>query len=150
MYANLLASAMTASLASEVHPAFVHVIQQLTPDEAIVLQAIATSSAGLNLHELVDQFGDYIPPSSSVKAQFRSLCEAAQVKAPSLSEAYLDNLLRLRLFAEVRWSEGKLGLQGNLDYGTYQTDVVNLDGRLVELSSFGEAFLRTCVLPAAG
>jgi len=147
MYANLLASAMNTATASEVHPAFVHVIQQLTPDEALVLQAISMNPNGVTLEELVNPYDRHVSKDKLVPAQFRRLCESAHISTPALSDAYLDNLLRLKIVNELRWSEGEFRHAGHHEYGDYDAHVENRDGRLIELSSFGESFLRTCVRP---
>jgi hypothetical protein len=145
MYANLLASAMNRQSAADVHPAFVHVIQQLTPDEALVLQKISTEVGQFALHQIESESDALSQRTESISVQFRKFCESAGVGAPALSDAYLDNLLRLRVLAEQQWSEGEFRPAGYTDHGDYQASVENSNGRLIELSAFGEGFLRTCI-----
>ena len=45
MYAKLLATAMDSATATDVHPSFVEVIKQLTPDEARILNVLKTEAA---------------------------------------------------------------------------------------------------------
>lgn len=144
MYANLLASAMNRQLAEAVHPAFVHVIQQLTPDEALVLQRISIQAEHFTLRETEVESG-LSKGTESISVQFRKLCETASVGASSLSDAYLDNLLRLKVLVEQQWSEGTLLPDGHTIYGDYRARIENRHDRLVELSAFGRGFLRTCV-----
>jgi hypothetical protein len=145
LYANLLASAMNRQSAGAVHPAFVHLIQQLTPDEALVLQKISTEAGHFALLEEEVESGLVSKGSEAISVQFRTFCEAAGVGAPSLSDAYLDNLLRLKVLEEQRWSEGTLHRTGYAIYGDYDARLENKHGRLIELSAFGEGFLRTCI-----
>lgn len=144
MYANLLASAMNRQSADAVHPAFVHLIQQLTPDEALLLQRIATDPGQFALHESSTDSG-LAKGSESLSVQFRNYCEAAGVASPSLSDAYLDNLLRLKVLAEQQWSEGTLHPDGHTIHGDYRAYIDTKYGRLIELSAFGNRFIHTCI-----
>ena len=149
LYANLLAAAMTKGRSGDVHPAFVHVIQQLTPDEALVLRQIVVEGTGIRLSELLDDSGLLLKKGSSFIAdQFKDLCRRAGATVPDHSDAYLDNLLRLRVFDEVHWSQGRFHPPGPYLHGDHEGFVENSTERMLMLSSFGEKFLRTCV--AAG
>jgi hypothetical protein len=144
MYANLLASAMLKDTATGVHPAFVQVIQQLTPDEAVILRHIASHGKNFSLDESYTDLHGPVNAKGSVSDQFRITCEKAAVVHPELSEAYLDNLLRLKVLTEQRWSESEYVTPRH--WADNQGSVTNTAGRLVELSAFGEHFIRTCVL----
>jgi hypothetical protein len=145
MYANLLAAAMNKGSASNVHPAFVHVVQQITPDEAIVLRHIAPHGSKFNLREVLDEDGSPRKNTRLIPAQFRDVCEQAGVVALELSETYLDNLLRLKVFVELQWSESDLHAAGWNIHGDFGASVETLGSRLVQLSAFGERFLATCI-----
>jgi hypothetical protein len=136
---------MNKQSAGEVHPAFVHVIQQLTPDEALVLQKISGEGGRFGLHEVVNRNWYLSKDTVSISTQFRTFCESAGVAVPSMSETYLDNLLRLKVLAEEQWSEGKFRPAGYTDHGEYGASVENTNGRLIALSAFGERFLRICI-----
>lgn len=145
MYANLLAAAMNKEYAADVHPAFVHVIQQLTPDEAKVLRHIAARPMAFELQEVTNQDGSLQKGQSSLSDQFRHLCKAAGVDRPDSSDAYLDNLLRLKLFSELQWTEGEFHAAGWNDHGEYGASIENAVSRTLQLSAFAEKFLKTCV-----
>ena len=144
MYANLLASAMNRRTAGEVHPAFVHLIQQLTPDEALVLQKISAENGRFSMYQSDSGSGLLLRGEVAISTQFRTFCEGAGVGDPALSDTYLDNLLRLKVLTEQQWSEGEFRPAGWLD-DPDQARVMTTNGRLVELSAFGKRFLRTCV-----
>lgn len=144
MYANLLASAMLKDTATGVHPAFVQVIQQLTPGEAVILRHIASHGRNFSLDESYTDLRGPANAKGSISAQFRITCEMATVAHPELSEAYLDNLLRLKVLTEQRWSESEYVAPGH--WADNRGSVKNTAGRLVELSAFGEHFIKTCVM----
>lgn len=50
MYANLLANSMTSIVKNGVHPGFVDIIKQLSPDEAKILRYFATKTSFRQLH----------------------------------------------------------------------------------------------------
>lgn len=148
LYANLLAAAMNKSTASAVHPAFVHVIQQLSSDEALLLQLVSRERKALTMGEETSD-AHYDPNADSISAQFRSVCETAGVAEPSQSDSYLDNLVRLRILLEITYTEGKLH-GGQAVWDAPDTTLENKTGRIIEISSFGEKFLSVCVRPRDG
>jgi len=145
MYANLLASAMKVSVAHDVHPAFVQVIQQLTPDEALVLQKIRRDGRFV-LQEELDQHGRCAGDAASLASQFRLYCVAAKAVVVDQSDAYLENLLRLRILSETHWHEGKLVSPTGFWDRREDPYVRNVSSRVIEVTSFGTRFLATCVV----
>jgi hypothetical protein len=148
LYANLLASAMQKGRASQAHPAFVQVIQQLTPDEALLLKAIGSyeKPAFWFLNETYPT--DYPrerDAAEGIAKQFESFCESAGVVHMNQREAYLDNLIRLRLLTDHHWSEGAYEPEGHNERGDWGPSVRNTAGRLLELSAFGDAFIAMCL-----
>jgi hypothetical protein len=145
LYANLLASAMLKSRQGSVHPAFVQVIQQLSPDEALILQTIAEMPRALELRESLDEDGGITFGSEYISGRFRRICESAGTSNPDFSAAYLDNLLRLKVFEEHHWTLGRLEEHSWRD----EKQLKQWTARLVQVSAFGERFIET-VVPATG
>jgi hypothetical protein len=143
LYANLLAAAMDRRHAGTAHPAFVHVIQQLTPDEARLLLQVAEMPSFAMSEETSDHRS--LLRGSYISEQFYELCERAEVRNLDQSDGYLDNLIRLRLLTETPWNEGVFHPPGAYEHGDYGAFVENKTGRTVELSAFGKKFLETCV-----
>ena len=112
MYANLLASSMQIDKKWEVHPAFVDIIKQLTPDEAKLLKAIPFSTYSFNpIINILDKFPDdkgYTTIYASYTDIADGICES-----PQKIGAYLDNLDRLKLI--------------ELDMNTFITDEAPYD-----------------------
>jgi hypothetical protein len=148
MYANLLASSMNTDTSSSTHPAFVHVIQQLTSDEALVLKHVA-ARGDFSLREETDDEWVFRGEAGRIVDQFEGLCVAAGVKRPASSAAYLDNFLRLKIFTESRFSESKYRPGGVARWGDYEPSVEYSNLRYLEISDFGLAFIGTCVEPTA-
>jgi len=98
-YLNLLAAAMDDSTAARVHPAFLTVLRQLTPDEVRIISTfqhdgpypLVTVSARY-------RFGERL---STELRHFSLLARQAGCEQPERTAMYLDNLCRLGL-AELR------------------------------------------------
>lgn len=139
LYANLLAAAMDRSRSAAVHPAFVQVIQQLSPDEAVILGRLPDPL------ELIDTDG---AESLSLALQFEAVCARAGVSDLERTNGYLDNLLRLRILSERTSAEDvRVAAGGRPDPGKprYRRGVST--HRAIVLTAFGESFLDVCVRP---
>ena len=139
LYASLLASAMDAS-ESIAHPSFVTVIQQLTSDEARLLRHLANSSEewpSLYASRMYD--GSTKEPSIATK--FKDWCKEAGVTYIDGSDAYLDNLIRLRVFS--------LSCDNQVSYEPYEESVTNYFSDFLELTSYGRLFLSACIEKAS-
>lgn len=142
LYASLLSSAMD-SIGSSAHPSFVSIIQQLTPDEAKILKHIAQ----------IDKKWPYLgeDPTAeeyakeSISLQFKSWCEKAGVSQLNKSDAYMDNLVRLRILHQIFGNEVKYEPAGDNRYGYYEACVSNNEYSIVELTAFGRLFLNACI-----
>lgn len=144
LYANLLASAMQRNLADRVHPAFVQVIQQISPDEALILSAIAKSPHPFEIRESTSESGMALSGSKYVSDQFSRFCEAAGLVNLPLSDAYLDNLLRLKILEEQQWTVGRASYRNNW---SEERQTENVGMRLIQVSSFGAQFIGTVLAP---
>jgi len=146
LYANLLAAAMNRRTANNVHPAFVQVIQQLTPDEAVLLKHIGDHK---NRFSVEDEYGS--PDEllvSPVPSGFQRVFERAGVNDPISRSACIDNLLRLRILTERQWhtvDRAALFFANPRALDTSAPDVTERVCRRIEVSEFGERFLATCV-----
>jgi len=150
MYSNLLAASMNADTKWNVHPAYVDIIKQLTPDEAKLLRVLQTRKLFPVIHVkqyMIDKksYHDIAQNVSTLEKH----CDC-----PRRIYSYLNNLNRLGLI--------------NIDYSTYCTydgAYDELDSRfadlkaeweskggelrilhgLIELTAFGRDFSKTCI-----
>jgi hypothetical protein len=98
LYANLLATSMDASTAHNAHPAFVEIIRQLSPDEARIMECLASATAlpMITVGRGFMSFGKYDSPIYDERLKYFSslnqLCAFTD-----LILVYLTNLARLGL-----------------------------------------------------
>lgn len=101
LYANLLAKSMVSDTKETVHPAFVEIIKQLSPNDALVFKIISVQKAVpvANLSILMLQKGLHIVGNTPEERIFFDL--VSNIVIPSVSEEQvrisLDNLLRIGL-----------------------------------------------------
>ncbi len=150
MYANLLAASMNTDTKWSVHPSYVEIIKQLTPDEAKLLRVLQLQSVFPIIH--VKQYMNDGKSFVDVVHNFTNL--AVYCDRSDAIYSYLNNLNRLGLI--------------NIDYSTHCTydgayeeldacfaDLKNeweskggelriLHG-LIELTAFGRDFSKTCI-----
>jgi hypothetical protein len=126
MYVNLLATAIDSATAENAHPAFVHIIRCISPDEAIMLRFLATQPKGGVSYNC--------QPEKSRTFLNDLLAIPSQIAHPHLIQAYIDNTKALG----VTW-----GLSLNLG---------SIDGKQthtnsVLLTQLGKQFITACVTP---
>ena len=141
LYASLLSSAMDSCGA--VHPAFVSIIQQLTPDEAMILRYLAQSDQKWPV--ISDSSGAEGAAIVSVEIHFKEWCERAGVKHLHHYKSYMDNLLRLRLLNFLNANDVEYRFAGHNRYGTYGESILNKEYAHIELTEFGRLFIEACI-----
>lgn len=142
LYASLLSSAMDPN-ENSTHPSFVPIIQQLTSDEARILKHIAQINVerpSLSENEAPEGYA-----RESVSLKFKEWCEQAGVAHLNKSDAYMDNLVRLRILQQVIGNDSKYEPASANRYGTFEASVSNTEYEFVELTAFGRLFLNACI-----
>ncbi len=152
-YVNLVATAMDTATSGQAHPAYVEVLKQLTPDEALILEYLPR----VGLHEpLVDLA--YYSPDGGQFTRYRHVGTLGQDAGCSHLEQvpeYLDNLCRLGLleipesahlfdnwrYDKIRELELVEIAAAEIPQGS-QPAIVK---KMVGITSFGEAFRSACV-----
>ncbi|HVR95446.1 MAG TPA: DUF4393 domain-containing protein [Thermoanaerobaculia bacterium] len=144
MYANLLASAMDSSSAGKAHPAYVSILQQISSDEARLLSFLGK----LPREELswAEQHEEGMAKSIPIEGKWLYVCSQAGVVNLENAGAYLDNLLRLRIFTADLISTASLESRF-LVYGDSSHEMSLREGtiREVYLSDFGSHFIEVCI-----
>lgn len=160
LYANLLAASMDKSTADGVHPAFVEIIKQLTPDEA-KLVALLSNDRMLPLIDLFRVTSVYpkgIEGQEEVLVSFSHLGRLAGCDFENMTPVYINNLCRLGL-AEIPLNavypfEGAYDELENDPYVRAQfEEIVNsgiyrpeIEQKLLQVTELGKQFVKTCVL----
>lgn len=156
MYANLLASSMKKDKKWSVHPAFVDIIKQLTPDEAKLLKAfVAKTSVNypiIDIHMHMSKKTDgYIVLLSNYTNIAESVCDC-----PENISAYLDNLSRLEIISidkissltdksEYKRLENTDYAKIFVDYASSQNNEITYNEGIFHLTSFGVSFIKACI-----
>lgn len=101
MYANLLASSMTNTMKSNVHPAFAEFIKQLSPDDARVLKYVFSRKDGVPMLTLVsqNQAGEGYDVVSNFTTLYRDV-PGLEWRHPDKTAVSVDNLARLQLIVK--------------------------------------------------
>lgn len=166
LYANLLSKSMISDVKEKVHPSFVEIIKQLSPEDSLILKIISESNAPIPAATL------------SIVLQQQGLCLAGQppVEKSSLEiipgfnctfsrqqvRVSMDNLKRLGLieFANIELSD-----TSKYDY-IYETeaykeiqqlyerlkstdevpDYIKISKKVFSLSSYGVEFCNICLI----
>lgn len=157
LYANLLANSMNKVVKDGVHPGFVEIIKQLSPDEAKILKYMST-------HKIIPTITlRYIHNGGSgidIIKDFSNVGEITECEKPQDIAKYFDNLVRLGLIVNAG------GLSSLTDKARYEPlkshkwvapqatvekaiaigfDKFDFEEGFVKLSSYGQDFCSICL-----
>jgi hypothetical protein len=156
LYVNLLAKASNLDTVGEAHPSFVGIINNLSPDEALLLESFLTSPVIPFVSAKV---------SEHPKEGFAHLCDAVIDRAitgnltfPENLEAYLANLVGLGIITmehdeyatdyveyDSLERQAELMAESMHKVGTFlETPVVDTNRGLVRITMFGWGFINAC------
>lgn len=154
MYANLLVSSMNTDTKQAVHPSFVDIIKQMSPDEAKLLKSIKENTSYIPLVDLNIELGvgkGHVPFLKNYTNLGEGVCDT-----PHNISAYIENLDRLKLISiidEIHMMDRSL--YGPLESSSYFMAYKNLplpEGKRFSIkqksfivTSFGKKFIDTCI-----
>lgn len=154
MYVELLAKASTASSASLAHPSFVNVINNLSPDEAILLKALRTSQSLPFIETRLHQNGER--EWTTLDHLYSALSKVTGMSFPNNVVAYVSNfeglgILRVRTdifiagegFYEPLELESKARFKRFDDIPESKMQIKFKKGR-IDVTPFGRLFLQAC------
>ena len=152
MYANLLVSSMNIDTKNQVHPSFVDIIKQLTPDEAKLLKKLSSGTS----YPIIDVIlklskGGYKVLVHNFTNVGDDVCDY-----PLEIFSYLDNLERLKLIdvlSEVRLVEDAFykpleeysQITELMSKSVPEGDKLEIERGMFELTSFGKSFIKVCL-----
>ena len=156
MYANLLANSMNKVVKNGVHPGFVEIIKQLSPDEAKILKHFARNKV---VPTITVRYNNEKGEGFESVKNFSNVGELSNCDAPINVSQYFDNLIRLGLLrASTLSSLSNKSLYEPLKQHPYiqsYTDSkiersgpynkVRLKEGYMELTAFGESFCNICL-----
>lgn len=165
LYANLLAKSMVSDTKEDVHPAFVEIIKQLSPNDAIVFEKCALRNAVpvAYLSIIMLQKGLRLVGSSPLQHTYFELI--TDIKLPSISEEQirvsLDNLIRVGLiklndfelkdgssYSFVKSSETYSEISKEfekLNSNEQTADRIHIDKKCLSVTPLGDQFHSICI-----
>ena len=156
MYANLLANSMNKVVKNGVHPGFVEIIKQLSPDEAKILKYLAQNKV---VPTITVRYNNEKGEGFEAIKNFSNVGELSNCDFPMNADEYFDNLIRLGLLrASTLSSLSKKSLyeplkqhpfiqsytNSNIE-GSGSYNKVHLSEGYMELTAFGESFCNICL-----
>jgi hypothetical protein len=116
MYANLLSKSMNKIVKNNVHPSFVEIIKQLSPDEAKILKYIYQKGSSIPTISLRYENDNGV--GITFVSDFSDIGELCDCEYPFPITAYFDNLARHSL---IKFSEPMSSLADKTLYKTLKT-----------------------------
>lgn len=155
MYATLLASSMNLDLKWSVHPGFVDIIRQLTPDEAKILNRLPRSSRTIiAIADLIHDYGQGVQAIVLRNITIPDLYSSCD--HPENMSSYLDNFERLKL---IVIEDGKSVTNASAYEAIESHPVVkeakektladgakyDLNKKIFHVTDFGARFINCCI-----
>jgi len=144
LWALLIANATDPQYSEDIHPAYIEIVKQLCPDEALVLSAFASNKdypCVLSAQRSSNNAGSHY---ENIRVTYNNFCNSIPLKRPEKRQEYLDNLLRLELVS-ITTDESPGGITLN---PILRDPVVYQDRRVRELmnvTAFGTSFIRAAI-----
>lgn len=157
MYANLLANSMNKVVKNGVHPGFVEIIKQLSPDEAKILKYMKSNST---MPTITLRYEDENGSGIDIIKNFSNVGELSKCERPNEVAKYFDNLIRLGLLTSAESMSSLTDkslyepLKNHRWVIPHSTDdkakqkgfaKVNFGESFVELTSYGRSFCDICL-----
>jgi len=136
LFVNLLARAIDKKRVNEAHPAFTQIINQLSPDEAVVIYHLSKQSYEYVTYAAYDKASNTFSPREIRSNQF----PVDNLASPENYSFYMDHLHSLNL-AGI-WQQGNQ--DPIYDKETKQQNGVEINS-LAQLTPFGQLFSKACI-----
>jgi hypothetical protein len=156
LYANLLASSMNLDTKWSVHPSFVDIIKQLTPDEAKILKKLPPNIM-IN-HPLIDV--KVVPKANTERGGHTFISNFTTVGLDNIENkelicSYIENLERLKIIGIPplkslidRSNYDKLKenqiLKNNINTNLTTHYNIDYEYKIFNITNFGVSFVNTC------
>lgn len=149
MYINLLARSMDTKRLGEAHPAFIFIISQLAPDEALLIQQLSTSEPSAYMRHL-KKGNDVIGKDERNKAieagnlpetykdkLSKMMARPEELMQPELLYTYIEHLVSLGIVSYTNdpWNTDKVPNKALINYEFW----------FIELNPFGKLFFSACL-----
>ena len=156
LYAQLLANSMNETMKDGIHPAFVEIIKQLSPDEAKILRYMSSNTIipTITLRCVNEKEEGY-----DVVKNFSNVGELAKCEYPFEVGKYFDNLIRLGLLKNAMLAsltnkalyeplKKHQYLESQINTITHQVHLFNkpkFEESYISITDFGKSFCEICL-----
>lgn len=137
LYAELLLKAMDSRSQSMVHPSYINLISQLSPQEALVFISFNKIEGTTVLEE---KNARYSSTNKDIENQFLSYCKELGFGECHHAQLWLENLQRLKFVVLQEYSEVYM----DTDYDNQSLGVAHKIDRYLEITEYGRMFLEAC------
>lgn len=139
LYAELLLKAMDSRTEPMIHPSYINVISQLTPQEALTFISFQKIGSATLFQENNARHSH--GNNQTIEEQFFSHCLSIGLENTKYMQLWLENLQRLKLIDLREYSEV---IYVEPDAETPYPSVNNREDRYLELTTYGCEFLKAC------
>lgn len=141
LYAELLIKAMDSRTESTVHPSYVSVLGQLTPQEALIFLSFRGQEARSLFIDLPRTADHRKQPT--IEDEFHAHCVSIGFESAP-SQIWLQNLLRLRLLELTTYTDA---IYRAPEYEHPEPSVDTRDERHLTITEYGSGFMEACAPP---
>jgi len=156
LYINLLSRAMDGERVGEAHPAFINVIEQLAPDEVLLLREIAGKDYTLimakaeqwytpTIEEIHEKIEKPNIPEALIKRSYSIVFKYHSLNQPELFPVFLEHVSHLGL---IKVTNDPINRGEYKGFYRYSRDQMNIS--FIQLSNFGRLFYNACVADLPG
>jgi len=154
MYQNLLASAMDERYAVRAHPAFIHIISQLSPDEALIVRELSLTTVRAFIRVGIKVLDYYSPQATEREAMLsasafdestvtefsRLVLKPEHLSFPNLFLTYVEHLQSLGL---IEYVDPRHPDRIIMSFGSDLDRTVNVFN--LSLTGMGQLFFDACM-----
>lgn len=164
VWARLIANSTDPNCNTALHPGYIDVIKQMSPDEAIILDSfrklksypiLFSNHVARTVEDIGSPLGGFYGVSGNrenksyrkIHEKYIEHCGPLSLKKPSDVQVYIDNLLRLRI-VELGYDFAR-GSGGNPYLGLGQTKDLSVSiparDEYLRMTIFGQSFITACI-----
>jgi hypothetical protein len=147
LYAELLLKALDTRTATQVHPSYVSIVEQLSPQEALALFGLREGHGHIIYSAVTHHTFPPIPP---IEQRFKKHCAAIGLQMLEQSDVWLENLCRLGLLQIDLFPNAEYRAPSIQPAGAAKPEptLITVHHRQLKFTSFGRTFVAVCTPPS--
>jgi hypothetical protein len=133
LWVRLLANAANPERKDTIHPAYIEIIKQIVPEEALILEMLIKEAGYPYVIKYKRLPSETKRPFFHIRKQYQTLCDNAEIPFPERHNRNLDNLMRLAIVEFVTHPEVGAGI------------IAQVSEEFLVFTEFGRAFVDACI-----